>query len=361
MKNALVKTSWFSRANLQVCFLISVLGSSILLFSAGNSSSAFAQGDSWYVGKGAKPDTYYTYEVRNLDTNQGRPFLMTIYLKEFDNANNYWVAPVYVVDQGNVYNGTLHLSDLDMSALGSSIVPAELAPYRSAYTNSLQWLSSYVPKPGQSLSAPNWGKIAAIGGSPIAPAGSAEVTTPAGTFDTTDISWRYGATNHIWVNPNLPYPVKAETFAGVTTGNAPVQYAFELQTTGTGEPPIPESEMVTPEPPLTIRTQRGTNYIQLIWNPPIEASVPEEFGLVFMNDRQEIISGVTYGLTVTSANGTIITELENQKAMDGTSSPPQIIEFPEQGRNTLDVNVESVAGQPLGMFVESANFGIVVE
>jgi hypothetical protein len=361
MKNDLVKISWFSRANLQVCFLVSVLGSSILLLSAGNSSGAFAQGDSWYVGKGAKPDTYYTYEVQNLDTNQGRPFLMTIYLKEFDNANNYWVAPVYVVDQGNVYNGTLHLSDLDMSALGSSIVPAELAPYRNAYTNSLQWLSSFVPKPGQSLSAPNWGKIAAIGGSPIAPAGSAGVTTPAGTFDTTDISWRYGATNHIWVNPNLPYPVKAETFAGVTTGNAPVQYAFELQATGTGEPPIPESEMVTPEPPLTIRTQRGTNYIQLIWNPPIEASVPEEFGLVFMNDRQEIISGVTYGLTVTSANGTIITELENQKAMEGTSSPPQMVEFPEQGRNTLEVNVESVAGQPLGMFVESASFGIVVE
>lgn len=361
MKNDLVKTSWFSRANLQVCFLVSVLGSSILLLSAGSSSSALAQGDSWYVGKGAKPDTYYTYEVQNLDTNQGRPFLMTIYLKEFDNANNYWVAPVYVVDQGNVYNGTLHLSDLDMSALGSSIVPEELAPYRNAYTSSLQWLSSFAPKPGQSLSAPNWGKIAAIGGSPIAPAGSAEVTTPAGTFGTTDISWRYGATNHVWVNPNLPYPVKAETFAGVTTGNAPIQYAFELQATGTGQPPIPESEMVTPEPPLTIRTQRGTNYIQLIWNPPIETSVPEEFGLVFMNDRQEILSGVTYGLTVTSANGTIITELENQKAMDGTSSPPQTIEFPEQGRNTLEVNVESVAGQPLGMFVESARFGIVAE
>lgn len=359
MKNDLAKTSWFSGANLQVCFLVSVLGSSILLLSAGSSSSAFAQGDSWYVGKGAKPDTYYTYEVQNLDTNQGRPFLMTIYLKEFDNANNYWVAPVYVVDQGNVYNGTLHLSDLDMSALGSSIVPAELAPYRNAYTNSLQWLASYVPKPGQSLSAPNWGKIAAIGGSEIAPVGSAEVTTPAGTFSTTDVSWHYGATNHVWVDPNLPYPVKAETLAGVTTGNAPIQYAFELQATGTGEPPIPESEIVTPEPPLTIRTPRGDYFIQLIWNPPIESSAPEEFGLIFMNDRQEVVTGVTYGLAVTSANGTIITELENQKALEGTSS--QTVEFPGQGRYTLEADVESVAGQPLGMFVESASFGIIAE
>ncbi len=359
MKDYLAKTSRIFRANLEVCFLVTILGSSIFLVNAVDPSRAVAQGDSWYVGKGAKPDTYYTYEVQNLDTNQGRPFLMTIYLKEFDSANNYWIAPVFVVDQGNVYNGTLHLSDLDMSALGSSVVPAELAPYRNAYTNSLQWLSSFVPKPGQSLSAPNWGKIAAIGGSPIAPAGSAEVTTPAGTFDTTVVTWRYGSTNNIWVNTNLPYPVKAETFAGVTTGNAPIQYAFELQATGTGEPPIPESEIVTPEPPLTIRTPRGDYFIQLIWNPPIETSTPEEFGLIFMNDRQEIVTGVTYGLAVTSANNATITELENQKAMDGTSA--QTVEFPEQGRYTLDVNVESVAGQPLGMFVESASFGVVAE
>ncbi|MGH9953947.1 MAG: hypothetical protein ACRD5J_20210, partial [Nitrososphaeraceae archaeon] len=135
-------------------------------------------------------------------------------------------------------------------------------------------------------------------------------------------------------------------------------YAFELQATGTGEPPIPESEILVPEPPLTVRTPRGTYFIQLIWNPPIEASAPEEFGLLFMNDRQEIVSGVTYGLTVTSANSTIIAELENQKAMDGTST--QTVDFPGQGRYTVEVIIESVAGQPLGMFVESSSFGVVV-
>jgi hypothetical protein len=354
---------------MEVCFLVTILGSSILLFSAGDPSRAFAQGDSWYVGKGAKPDTYYTYQIQNLDTNQGRPFLMTIYLKEFDNANKYWIAPVYVVDQGNVFNGTLHLSDLDMSAIGSSNVSAALAPYRNAYSNSLQWLASFVPKPGQSLSAPYWGKIAAIGGSPISPIGSAKVTTPAGTFDTIDVSWVYGATNHVWIIPNMPYPVKAETFAGVTTGNAPVQYAFELQATGTGQPPVPKSEILIPESPLTIRTPRGTYFIQLIWNPPIEApaaeagdnatSTAEEFGLVFMNDRQEIVTGVTYGFTVTSSNGTIIEELGNQKANDGTST--QSVAFPGQGTYTIEVDVESVAGQPLGMFVEGSKFGVVAE
>jgi hypothetical protein len=365
------------RANLRAYFLISVVGSGVLLLGTIDQGTAFAQGDRWFVGKGAEPGTYYTYEIQNLDTNQGRPFLMTIYLQEFDDANNYWVAPVYVVDQGNVYNGTLHLSDLDLSALGTSIVPPELAPYRNAYTSSIQWLSSFVPKPGQSLSAPSWGKIAAIGGSEIMPIGSSEVTTPAGTFDTTDISWRYGATNHVYVNPNLPYPVKAETFAGVTTGNAPIQYAFELQNTGTGEPPTPESQAFVPEPPLQIRTPRGEYIIQLIWNPPIEAAaataaatatgagganasgISEEFGVIFMNDREQIITGVTYGFTVTSSNGTVISESGNQRATDGTGQFST--GFPEPGRYTIEVDIESVAGQPLGMFVESARFGVVAE
>ena len=58
-----------------------------MLMNTLDPNSAFAQGDSWYVGKGAKPDAYYTYKIQNLDTNQGRPFLMTMYLKEFDEEN----------------------------------------------------------------------------------------------------------------------------------------------------------------------------------------------------------------------------------------------------------------------------------
>lgn len=76
---------------------------------------------------------------------------------------------MFVVDKGKVINGTLHLSELDLTALGKSQIPSEMKPYRSAYTSSLEWLAAFVPKPGQSLSAPYWGKIASIGGSPIAP------------------------------------------------------------------------------------------------------------------------------------------------------------------------------------------------
>ena len=45
--------------------------------------------------------------------------------------------------------------------------------------------------------------------------------------------------NNIYVNSDMPFPVKAQTYADVTTGNPPIQYAYELQATGTGQPPIP--------------------------------------------------------------------------------------------------------------------------
>lgn len=359
MKNYLTKTSRIFRANLEVCFLLTILGSSIFLLNAIGPSRASAQGDNWYVGKGAKPDTYYTYQVQNFDTNQGRPFLMTICLKDFDEANKYWNAPVFVVDQGQVYNGTFHLSDLDMTALGSSVVSPDLVKYRAAYSNSLAWLASYVPKPGQSLSAPNWGKIAAIGGSAISPGGAAKVTTPAGTFNTVDVSWTYGPTNNIWVDPNMPFPVKAQTFAAVTSGHAPVQYQFELQSTGTGAcPTAPKAVEETPKSGLVLQTGRATYSIKLIWEPdPIVAGNETKLGLIFSDSFGKTISGVSYNLEITAKNGTVVDELDRQRADEGTGLVPYT--FPSPGPYDIKVTINAVEGVPTGEFVESATFSVI--
>ena len=88
-------------------------------------TKAYAQ-NTWYVGKGVQPNTFYTYQIQDHDTNQGQPFLMTIYFKQFNSTGNYWVAPTFAVSQGKVFNGTLHLSDLDLTPLGSSKVPIEM-------------------------------------------------------------------------------------------------------------------------------------------------------------------------------------------------------------------------------------------
>ena len=112
---------------------------------------------------------------------------------------------------------------------------------------------------------------------------------PARTFDTVVVSWYYGKDHHIWINPNIPYPVKAETFAAVTRGNASLQYAYDLLSTGKGQPSMPESTFEAPKPPLTVRTSTGNYYIKLLWDPTITANSPEEFGIIFMDDTQSVL------------------------------------------------------------------------
>lgn len=343
---------------LAALFAISLLGSSIAISGA---ISAYAQqSDTWYLGKGAKENTYYTYKIQNADTNQGQPFTMTIYFKDFNETGNYWIAPVFVVDKGNVLNGTFHLSDLDLTALGSSDISAEMSPYRSAYANTLQWLESFVPKPGQSLSAANWGKIGSIGGPPVNPGGAAKVTVPAGTYDTTLIAYHKGVDNQIWVNRDLPYPVKAETYADVTTGNPPIQYVYDLQATGQGQPPAPQSQIEIPKPPLKIQTARGTYIIQLLWDPPlIQVGQPVEFGIIFTDAAEKIINSVRYGFKVTESDGTVLKDLKNQRADDGTGI--QQLTFEKEGPKDIEVTVEAVGGTAMGEFVESSRFGIIVQ
>ncbi|MBA2267526.1 MAG: hypothetical protein H0W19_04225, partial [Nitrosopumilus sp.] len=294
------------------------------------------------------------------DTNQGQPFTMTIYFKEYNETGKYWVAPTFVVDQGKVINGTLYLSDLDLTALGSSPIPPEMNEYRSAYATTLTWLSAFVAKPGQSLSSPSWGKIAAIGGSEIRPSGSAKVTTPAGTFDTTVIGYHKGVDNHIYVNKDMPYPVKAETFADVTSGKAPIQYAFELKATGTGQQPIPESQVQIPVPPLNIQTPRGTYNVQLLWEPvEIKAGNDTQFGVIFTDDKNNIVDRVTYGYKVMDGNKTVIDEFKNQRATEGIGQ--FTYKFDTLGEKYLQITLETATGEDLGMFVEAATFYLVVQ
>ena len=342
-----------------VFFLIGMLGASAVQVNQ-LIGVAFAQSDNWYVGKGVKPDTYYTYEIKSADTNQGQPFTITIYFKDYNETGKYWVAPTFVVDQGKVINGTLYLSDLDLTALGASPIPHDMIPYRSAYATTLTWLSAFVPKPGQSLSSPTWGKIAAIGGSEIKPSGGAKVTTPAGSFDTTDISYHKGVDNHIYPNKDMPYPIKAATFADVTTGKPPIQYAYELKATGTGQPPIPKSQIEIPVPPLNLQTPRGTYNVQLLWEPvEIKAGNDTNFGVIFTDDNNNIVPRVTYGYKVMDENKTVIDEFKNQRANDGTGQ--FTYKFDTPGDKYLQIIVETASGESLGMFVESATFGLVAQ
>ena len=48
--------------------------------------NAYAANDNWYLGKGAQPNSYYTYKIQNADTDQGQPFTMNICFKQFNST-----------------------------------------------------------------------------------------------------------------------------------------------------------------------------------------------------------------------------------------------------------------------------------
>ncbi len=233
--------------------------------------------------------------------------------------------------------------------------------YRSGYTSSLKWLSSFVAKPGQSLSAQYWGKIASIGGSPISPTGKATITTPAGTFDTTTIVFHKGVDNTIWIKDGFPYPIKAQTYADITTGNPPIQYAFELLATGQGQPKPPESKEEIPVPPLEQRTERGTYIIRLIWEPvTIKTGNNTKFGIIFMDDKKNLVSEVAYNFAVVdSKTQQLVFGKDNQLAPDGTAV--QNVVFQNPGPATVKVLITSAGSGAPSNFVETGQFDIVVQ
>ena len=155
-----------------------------------------------------------------------------------------------------------------------------------------------------------------------------------------------------------PYPVKARTFADVTTGNPPIQYAFDLLAKGQGPPPQPKSQIEIPKPPLTIQTAPGTYYIQLLWDPPtIQAGKSTDFGVIFQDASKTIVNQVSYSFKVTDPSGKVIADMHNQKAPDGTGK--QTVQFDNEGLHTISVTIDEVEGQPSGEFVEDAEFHVM--
>jgi hypothetical protein len=148
-------------------------------------------------------------------------------------------------------------------------------------------------------------------------------------------------------------------FAATTGGNPPIQYAFDLQATGQGQPPVPKSTLYVPKPPLTLQTARGTYFVELVaWQPTtITAGKPAQFGLLFKDSQQNVLNGVIYSIKASQGN-TVVAQESDQQAQQGTGITT--VTFPKPGPANLYVSVDSVAGVPSGEFVESVTFNLVV-
>lgn len=327
-----------------------------------SNTEASAQGDDrWYVGEGVEQDTFVTYRIQDIGTNNRVPFLITIYFQEQD-EDGVWIAPTFVVTQGKVLEGTLRLAESSLVPLaGGDLVPSEMRPYVSGYQNTLTFLEAYAPKTApKSLSQISWGNVAGTGASPISPAGKEAVTVEGGTFDATVISYSRGNTvNRIWVADNFPYPVKALVYAEVTSPPAPVRYEFELIEQGQGRPEAPTSEEEIPTPPIRRSTVTEQYQIELDWEPA--SIMPEqevEFGISFFDHAGLPEQRVSYDFIVTDGQGNMLLEKKNQLADDGMGF--QTATFADGGGKTITVKIIAVGGVDTSQFIESADFNIVV-
>ncbi len=317
----------------------------VMAFTASN---AYAAG-TWYVGDGVKKGMWMQYQIQQLDTANDQPFTMTLWFKDQDSKGN-WIVPATVQYQGQTMNGTMRLGQ-NMAPLGGGQIPPNMAQFVDGYKNSLQWLDAFATKSApQSLTALFWGRIASIGGAPVAPAGTEKVSFAgakdlcgAPQCDTTLILWHKSLDNKVWVYPAFPFPVKADTFAEVASGQAPTQYKFELLATGMGQPPVFATSAI-PLPPVTASTASGSYVVKLDWQPTnITAGSNVTFGLTFSDKSGFPLQNVDYNFNVTDASGKSIANLKDQRSASGTADHSVKIDM--AGPISVIVTVNSVAGQ----------------
>jgi hypothetical protein len=156
----------------------------------------------------------------------------------------------------------------------------------------------------------------------------------------------------------FPFPVKAQVYADVTQPPQPIQYAFELLETGTGQPAVAASATQAAKPPLDRTTNDGSHVI-LTWNPvQIQPNSKVSFGVTFQDSHGFPLQNVAYDFAVKNANGTTVQQFKDQLA--GSGNGTQQVIFNGTGPQTVSVTMNSVGSRPTGQIIQTADFNIMV-
>jgi len=221
--------------------LFSVLA---IIFSLGFSNLSYGQGvqtsggvdveGTWYLGEGIKKGDYFEYSLCQLDLNDCAPIKLEFWIKgDIQNeGETLWDAEAVVIDGNKIIKGSMGLGKNSPEPI---TFDDNLFDYAIAFKSSLGWLSAFATgNEGDRIHGPQkfsdaaWGKIGAIGGGQLIPKRVETVITPAGTADAVVVGWYSGNNNEIWIVDEFPYPVKALTYAWVTTGVAPIMHQYTL-------------------------------------------------------------------------------------------------------------------------------------
>ncbi len=223
---------------------LSLMAFLIFILGFGFSNVAFGQGvqtsggvdvdGSWYLGEGLKAGDYFEYTLCEIDLNDCAPIKLKFWIKgdiQYE-SETLWDTKVVVIDGNKIVKGSMTLGKTAPEPINFD---EDLHDYAIAFKSSLSWLSAFATgNVNDLIHGPKefrdnaWGKIGAIGGAQLITKRVDTITTPAGTADTVVVGWYSGNNNEIWVLDDFPFPVKALTYAWVTTGVAPIMYQFTL-------------------------------------------------------------------------------------------------------------------------------------
>ncbi len=189
---------------------------------------------SWYVGEGLEKGNYFEYRLCELDLNSCAPIIIKMWIKGDikSGSETLWDAQVVVIDGNKIVKGNMGLGKVAAEPVLQS---ESLFHYSRAFKSSISWLSAFATADDtdfihgpKKFSSNAWGKIGAIGGAQLIPLRAEKIPVLGHQEDTVVVGWFSGNNNEIWVLDNFPFPVKALTYAWVTTGVAPVMYQFEI-------------------------------------------------------------------------------------------------------------------------------------
>ena len=215
--------------------VFSLLFSPNLSFAQGVQTSGGVNVDgSWYLGEGLKVGDYFEYSLCEIDLNDCAPVKIKFWIRGEikEGTEELWDTEVVVEDGNQIIKGSIGLGK---TAPEPITFDESLRDYAIGFKSSLSWMSAFATgNVNDLIHGPKefrdnaWGKIGAIGGAQLIPLRAETISVGAGRVDTVVVGWYSGNNNQIWLVDDFPFPVKARTYAWVTTGVAPIMYEFEL-------------------------------------------------------------------------------------------------------------------------------------
>jgi hypothetical protein len=190
--------------------------------------------DSWYPGKGLKQGDYFRYNMGWVQWENGAPVEIDFWVK---NQTNNGINLEMVVHDGSVIQkGIVTIGYVTPDPI---FFDPNMVDYANYFKRTLGWLDAFATQvsPIDPLSI-SYGRAGLFGEVTIGSVGMQTVTVPAGTFKASAVYFRdSGVDSYIWVDPTLPFPVKAKVYAIKTSGAPTVGYEFNLLEHGNSQQP----------------------------------------------------------------------------------------------------------------------------